>query len=181
MNYANNQEFNQEQDSLTRETFNKYGTMFFGILVGFNIIDLIMQFIDPDFGQLQIIAIIKASTAIPVFLVGLFACRMLSLKLLKLFGILLIARYLVMTALVFQFLFIGNSLLSYSTGIFNNLDQNYQQETSVNEIKRVVMTQEMAGILFSGLFVGVGTWLLIRYYRILEKLNTNQNVPMAKI
>ena len=118
---------------------------------------------------------VKNITGIVIFSVGLMASRKLSCKLFKGFGVLLVVRYLTLTLMTLFFLFLSNSLTNYSTLIFNELPNNVKLETSVEEIKRIVLTQEVASIMFNGVFVSIGLWLLWRYSKILLKLNTVPN------
>ena len=158
----------------SKESFKRYGTLFFCFMIGINSVDLVLQFLDPDLGSMQLIAIIKEVSSIILYLVGLAAVRTLSLNLLKIFGFLLIVKFLVTSAMILLFLY-SNSLKEYAVLVFNNLDESTKRETSAELIERAVKTQEIMGLLFNGVFVGVGIWLVTKYHAILKQLHSLSN------
>ena len=145
-----------------------------------------MQFLDPDFGQAQvimndfgqhhIISIIKSSSYVVVFLVGLLASVTLNLVLFQGTSVLLSLRFIVVTVFVVKYV-VSDQLVQDARLVYSQLPRDSRLATSVDELKRFVLIQEITSVVMNGLFYAVGVWLLVRYTKVLSKLlNDKQRV-----
>ena len=125
----------------------------------------------PDFGQHHIISIFKAVSIVVIFMVGIVASWTLNVKMFKILGVIMVTRFVIVTGLVMQYL-LSDGLKADAKVVFAYLSPELQKGTSVKELQKFVILQEVASLVLNAVGFAIGLWLLVRYTKLLQQLKS---------